>query len=65
MQNLVASKSKLGSFKIPVIKVSTGNSDMEPLKYGLLITYLYWQKQTHEDRNVAVELESLSIVLDK
>ena len=26
---------------------------------------LYWQKQTYEDRNVAVELESLSIVSDK
>lgn len=64
LQNLIALKpKKLDRYKIPVINLSTENLDIEPLKYGLHHSYIH--KNKHVQRNVAVELESLSIILDK
>ena len=64
LHNLVASKpKKLDSYKIPVIKLSTENLDTELLKYRL--HHIYIDKNNHIKRNVKVELESLSVILDK
>ena len=62
--NLIISKPKtMDSYKIPVVKLSTENLDIEPLKYGLHHSYV--DKNKYVKRNVATELESLSIILDK
>ena len=64
LQNLIALKpKKLDSYKIPVINLSTENLYIEPLKHGLHHSYIHKNKKVK--RNVAVELESLSIILDK
>ena len=63
LQNLVVPKPKiLDSYKIPVANLSTKNLDVEPLTYSLHHRYI--DENKHVQRNVAVELESLSINLD-
>ena len=64
LHNLITSKpKKLDSYKIPIINLSTENLDTEPLRYGLHHSYV--DKNKNVKRNVATELESLSIILDK
>ena len=64
LHNLIISKpKKLDSYKIPVLNLSSENLDIEPLRYGLHLSY--GDKNKYVKRNVATELESLSIILDK
>ena len=59
LQNLVASKSKLDSYKIPLINLSMEGLDTEPLKYVLHHSYI------DKNKHVAVKSESLYLNLDK
>ena len=64
LHNLITSKpKKLSSYKEPVVNLSTENLDATPLRYGLHHSYI--DKNKNVKRNVAAELESLSINLDK
>ena len=61
---LITSKpKKLDSYKIPVVNSSTENLDTAPLRYGL--NHSYVNEHENVKRNVATELESLSINLEK
>ena len=64
LHNLITSKPK----NVTVIKylwknLSTENLDIEPLRYGLHHSYV--DKNKNGKSNVATELESLSIILEK
>ena len=62
LHNLITSKpKKLDSYKTPAVNLFTENLDTEPLSYGLY--YSYVDKNKNVKRNVATELESLSINL--
>ena len=64
LKYLAASKSKkLDNYKIPVTNLSTENLDMKQLKYGLNHSHI--DKKKYVKRNVAVELESLTINLEQ
>ena len=63
LKSLVISKpKKWDSYKIPVINLTKENLDIELLKYGL---HHVISIKKPVKRNVAVELKSLSIILDK
>ena len=51
-------RKKDSQYQVPVLKLSTENINMAPLRYGLHHSFM--DKNKYVKRNVAVELETLA-----
>ena len=66
MHRLISNKKsnkKKDSYTVPVINLSSEDLDTKPLKYGL--HHSFTDKNKYVKRNIAVDLESLAMSLDK